>query len=119
MSTTFVFENVTSHLALSFCLLGILSYVLYTVALAVYRLYLHPLGHVPGPWLAATSGWYEFYYDVIIGSAYFSEILELHKQYGQPPSRSGSSSPLTLILGPLVRIAPNHVHVSNSLTYKK
>ena len=67
------------------------SYLLYYIAIAVllwtvygvvYRLYLHPLSHFPGPKLAIATYWYEFYYDVIKGGRYTWKLKELHAQYG-------------------------------------
>jgi hypothetical protein len=52
------------------------------VALVVYRLYLSPISKFPGPWLAASTLWYEFYYDVIKRGSYTWEIGEMHKKYG-------------------------------------
>lgn len=53
------------------------------LALGIYRVFLHPLGHVPGPKLAAATSLYEFYYDGWLGGKYYWEILELHQQYGK------------------------------------
>lgn len=67
------------------------SYLLYYIAIAVllwtvygvvYRLYLHPLSHFPGPKLAIATYWYEFYYDVIKRGRYTWKLKELHAQYG-------------------------------------
>ena len=52
------------------------------VYLAVYRLFLSPLGKIPGPKLAALTSWYEFYYDVILPGQFVWHIQELHSQYG-------------------------------------
>lgn len=53
------------------------------LALTVYRVFLHPLSHVPGPKLAAATSLYEFYYDGCLGGKYYWKILELHQQYGK------------------------------------
>ena len=58
-------------------------YLLYGLALGVYRLYFDPLAKFPGPKLAALTLWYEFYYDVVKRGRYTFEIAELHKRYGQ------------------------------------
>lgn len=54
-----------------------------SLLIAVKRLCFHPLSKVPGPRLAAATGWFEFYYDVIRGGAYLSQILESHEKYGK------------------------------------
>ncbi|KAL6239864.1 hypothetical protein BDW75DRAFT_226906 [Aspergillus navahoensis] len=63
---------------------GLLSaaFALYSAALVVYRLYMHPLARFPGPKIAAATGWYEFYHDVIRGGMYVHEIKKMHEQYG-------------------------------------
>ena len=59
-----------------------ISILLYSVVVAIYRLYLSPLSKFPGPKLAAATLWYEFYYDVIKQGRYEWKIKELHEQYG-------------------------------------
>ncbi|KAL9003590.1 MAG: hypothetical protein Q9188_003556 [Gyalolechia gomerana] len=68
----------------------------YCIALAIYRLYFHPLAHIPGPKLAALTSWYEFYYDVVRPGRYVFKIRELHKQYG-----------------PILRVSPREIHVAD------
>lgn len=81
---------------------------------AVYRVYLHPLSHVPGPKLAAATGLYEFYYDGCLGGKYYWEILRLHRQYGEAISTCLVVSNAWLMIGgSVVRISPNSVHVNN------
>jgi hypothetical protein len=56
----------------------------YIIANFVHRLWFSPLRDVPGPKLAAVTGWYEAYYDLFkgCGGQYTWKIKELHEQYG-------------------------------------
>ncbi|KAI1769313.1 cytochrome P450 [Hypoxylon sp. FL1150] len=67
---------------------------------SIYRLFFHPLSHIPGPKLAALSRAYEFYYDVVCRGMYIWKIEEMHKKYG-----------------PVVRISPREVHISDPYFY--
>lgn len=58
-------------------------WTLYSVAVYVYRLTLHPLARYPGPKFAAASYLYEFWYDVVLDARYTDEIERLHKKYGK------------------------------------
>ncbi|KAF2138958.1 uncharacterized protein K452DRAFT_232819 [Aplosporella prunicola CBS 121167] len=71
--------------------------LLYCLATAAYRLYLSPLARFPGPKLAALTRWYEFYHDGLRGGKYTWRIGEMHKRYG-----------------PIVRISPWELHVSDT-----
>lgn len=70
--------------------------VLYTIYVAIYRLYLSPLAGIPGPRLAALTQWYEFYYDIILPGQYTFKTVELHKKYG-----------------PIIRVNPWEVHIAD------
>lgn len=63
-----------------------LVFVLYLVVHRIYRvfydLYLHPLAHIPGPKLAATTYLYQTYYSLIGGSRFYVQIGKLHEKYG-------------------------------------
>ena len=50
---------------------------------SIYRLYFHPLSHIPGPKIAIVSRLYEFYHDVIRGGMYIWEVEKMHEKYGQ------------------------------------
>jgi len=54
-----------------------------TIALALYRLYIHPLSKFPGPPLAAITHYYAAYYDLWKDGAQVSQLEELHKIYGE------------------------------------
>lgn len=80
------------HLILS--ILGLcLAYVVYIV---IWRTYLSPIAHFPGPKLARVTYLYEFYYDIILGGKYIWKIREMHIKYG-----------------PVVRINPGGLHVAD------
>jgi hypothetical protein len=63
---------------------GVLTvlYITYLFCLVVYRLYFSPLAKFPGPKLAASSKWYEFYYDVVLRGQFTFQIQRMHKKYG-------------------------------------
>lgn len=64
--------------------LALIAFLAYTVALAVYRLYLSPLAKFPGPKLAALSQYYETYYELISGGGgnFTRRIKKMHDTYG-------------------------------------
>lgn len=55
---------------------------IYGLSLVIYRLYFDHLAGFPGPRIAAATGWYEFYHDVIRRGQYIYKIEEMHKKYG-------------------------------------
>ncbi|KAL5342203.1 cytochrome P450 [Aspergillus crustosus] len=79
-----------------------LGLAVYLVALSTYRLYFHPLRHIPGPKLAAISHGYEFYFNVIKGGLFIWEVERMHKVYG-----------------PIVRINPREVHIQDPTYYEE
>ncbi|RMZ13420.1 hypothetical protein D0860_02550 [Hortaea werneckii] len=68
----------------------------YGLGLIAFRLLLHPLARVPGPKIAAITGWYEFYWDCPKSGQYVFRIRDMHKRYG-----------------PIVRISPREVHIDD------
>lgn len=76
------------------------AYITYGVLLALYRIYLHPLSKYPGPKLTAATQWYEFYFDVVRRGRFAWEIKRMHEVYG-----------------PVVRITPHELHVSEPAFY--
>ncbi|RHZ66412.1 hypothetical protein CDV55_105553 [Aspergillus turcosus] len=67
-----------------------------------YRLYLHPLRDIPGPRLAAATDLYGFYYNHVRKGMYSKRFSHLHGVYKSP----------------VLRIAPNHVHVNEPAFYE-
>ncbi|KAI0442185.1 cytochrome P450 [Xylaria telfairii] len=70
--------------------------VVYALYNALWRVYLSPIAHIPGPRMAALTRLYEMYYDAWLGGQYTFKIMELHKQYG-----------------PIIRISPWELHISD------
>lgn len=89
----------------SLCLLvlniGLVFYMLYG---AIWRLYLSPIAHIPGPRFAVLTFWNEFYYDVVLGGKYTWKLLEYHEKYGMNDDR---------IVGPVIRINPYEIHIKD------
>ncbi|KAM0801931.1 cytochrome P450 [Usnea florida] len=75
-------------------------YICYSFFLVAQRLFFHPLRKFPGPRLAAITGWYETYHEAVLGGTFVKQYGRWHKQFG-----------------PIVRIAPNHLHVSEPEFY--
>ncbi|KAF6758341.1 cytochrome P450 [Ephemerocybe angulata] len=67
---------------------------------AISRLYFHPLAHFPGPKLAALTGFYQTYYDLVKDGETVNQLEILHKRYG-----------------PVVRIGPNNLHFSDKRAF--
>ncbi|KAK3617541.1 hypothetical protein LTR56_025215 [Elasticomyces elasticus] len=68
------------------------------VCKVLYRLFLHPLAGIPGPWLPAITSFYSTYYDCSHcgGGQYPPKLKELHERYG-----------------PIILPVPGEVHISD------
>lgn len=78
--------GVIDSLSMPECLAFIgISLALYTIGLVVYRLYFSPIASFPGPLLARTTFWYEFYHDWVRTGQYWIEIENMHRKYGIYP----------------------------------
>lgn len=75
--------------------------ILYFGVKTIYRLYLHPLASFPGPKLAASTGLYCAYND-ILSTGVIKLLPELHKRYG-----------------PIIRLRPNELHVADLESYNQ
>lgn len=79
--------------------LAVTTLTVTSLLLALYRLFLHPLAHVPGPFLAKLTGlWRDAGYR---RGRWHEDILEIHQKYGR-----------------VVRIAPNEVSVVDEWAMK-
>jgi len=50
----------------------------------IWRLFFHPLANFPGPRLAAISGFYHTYYDLVMYGGLVDQLEILHRKYGIP-----------------------------------
>lgn len=90
--STLTFGFVTSWIQMIGYL--ILYKIVKDVALAIYRIYFHPLANFPGKKLAVATYWHETFYDVFRGHQYIWKIREMHEEYG-----------------PVIRTNPDDVHI--------
>ncbi|OJJ99917.1 hypothetical protein ASPACDRAFT_78841 [Aspergillus aculeatus ATCC 16872] len=65
------------------------------------RVFLHPLSKFPGPSIAAVSHLWEFWHDWVKNGTFLEGVADLHRSYKSP----------------VVRIAPNHLHVNDVEVY--
>ncbi len=49
----------------------------------MYRLLFHPLHKFPGDKLAALTGWYREYYDLVKDGDWVEQLQRLHHKYGE------------------------------------
>ena len=76
------------------------SFLVFILSFLIYRLLLHPLSHLPGPFLAKLSGlWRTYRY---FSGTWHEDVLWLHKKYGR-----------------VVRIAPNEVSIVDGPSSKR
>ena len=94
--------------------------LLYFIGLPIYRLYWSPIAKFPGPKLAAVTYLYELYYDIVKRGKYTFKIRDLHAEYGQSLMVLAIYQSLiqlvlliSKLLGPIVRINPTELHISD------
>ena len=92
-SSNFIDISTTTSITLAL-LAGLAAYTLYE---AIWRLFLSPIAHIPGPGFAALTFWNEFYYDVYLGGKYTWKLREYHETYGmrRPKLRNGEERELS------------------------
>lgn len=61
---------------------GGVLYLVHIATLVFYRLYLHPLRHIPGPALAKATYLHEWYFDLYLRGQYTFRLKDIHEQYG-------------------------------------
>ncbi|KAL3470497.1 putative cytochrome P450 [Aspergillus californicus] len=93
------------------------AFAVYIMSLVLYRLYFHRLAGFPGPKLAAATGWYEFYYDIVVGGAFIHEIDRIHREYGMASVLLVLHNANTHPTGPIVRITPHELVVNDAGFY--
>jgi cytochrome P450 len=71
-------------------------------AIIVYRRFFHPLAKIPGPFWPSINNLPSFYHNFILHGQWYHAIDRLHTQYG-----------------PVIRIGPNEVHLSDAAAYEK
>lgn len=69
---------------------------IYVLWVAVYRVFFHPLAHIPGPLLPKLTSWHECFHDLILGGKHPWELKRMHAVYG-----------------PILRPVPDEVHISD------
>lgn len=59
--------------------------LVYASVLVIYRLFFHPLASIPGPKLAAATGWVEAYYELLHGEGgqFIFKYRDWHEKYGE------------------------------------
>jgi hypothetical protein len=68
---------------LGLAIVTLIAGLIYTGCLVIYRLFFSPIAKFPGPWLAAVTHYYEFYYNWWLQGKYIYKIEELHEKYGK------------------------------------
>jgi hypothetical protein len=64
-------------------ILSLVNLCVYSIGLVIYRLFLSPIAHIPGPKLAAITSWVEVYWDLVKGGKFVFKIEEWHEKYGK------------------------------------
>lgn len=107
-----------SLVAVGLAALAVVGSLIHSV---IYNIYRHPLASVPGPKLAGATYLYQSYFSLAGGSRYYYQIGKLHKKYGTDKSSSPKTASEVCahpLLGPVVRITPDEVHLSDPDNYE-
>lgn len=60
-----------------------LSFSIWWISRGISRLYFHPLSAFPGPPIAAVTGLYKAYIDVVAQTSFVHNLERLHAIYGR------------------------------------
>jgi len=88
------------------------------VAAVAWNILNHPLRGFPGPPIAALTGLYATYWDVIKYGRLLEHVTELHKRYGAflcYTIRTNKNAHCCLTTGSVVRIGPNEVFIKPNM----
>lgn len=69
-------------MALSLLIMIAAALFVWEVGGVTYQLYFSPLAKFPGPKIAASSRWYEFYHDCIRKGKFYLKLQDWHRRYG-------------------------------------
>lgn len=61
---------------------AVISYTVYSLLVAVYNVYWHPLARFPGPLLCRMSWVQQCYYEAILGGKLLERLPAYHQKYG-------------------------------------
>jgi len=89
-------------MTLAWVLYAIQALGVYAVSAVIYRRFFHPLAGIPGPFIPSVTRFYIWYWNVLKDGQFYRRLDELHARYG-----------------PVVRIAPNEVHLADPDNYDK
>ncbi|KAH8894326.1 cytochrome P450 [Thozetella sp. PMI_491] len=95
-----IFQQLVGPSILQLIIYSFLGLFTWIVSVAVYRRWFHPLATVPGPFLPAVTRLYLWYFTIVEEGQFYREIERLHRIYG-----------------PIIRIAPNEIHLSDPDDY--
>lgn len=102
--------------------------IAWLITMVLYRCFFHPLAKIPGPFFAAITHFYIAYFNLFNGkSQFYLQVEELHWKYGKYLScplgcyllQFNSMIHHGRITGPIIRISPDEIHLSDPENYEK
>lgn len=111
-SAEYLFATTHGQIVLALLVLFLASLIITT-----YNLFFHPLAKFPGPKVAAATGLYEFWYDVVRQGQYVYKIEQMHCDYGTLCTFAQGRR--LIYLGPIVRINPDELSIRDAEYWDK